>query len=500
MLKSTPRFLLITALTFLVCAAARAQDQTPDVSPIVVNGNLPFQISLSVQDMGSADVPTLQSYAIGQVGDDWVVIDGRTNGLHGFSDNGTINFPPADQNTNVWVIDPVTGQTWSRSLSDASAGITSQEFNALSATATEFYQDGSTLYVAGGYLYDSTVDNFTTYDTLTALNLPGIINWVQNDTGTLAQNLLQTTSPNFQVTGGAMSEINGLTLLSVGQDFEGPYTSAANGNYTDQIRTFNIVNTGSSLSIANYSAAIPDPNLRRRDLNVVPILQSDGNGGYIQSLSALSGVFYNGSGAWTVPVEISANGTTSMADPTAPGTFKQGMNNYRSPVISLYDSATDSTHSVLLGGISLQYYDYGNSTFVTDENLPFIDQSTDIVRTDTGNYTQYLLNSAAYPTILSTQTNDQPLLFGAGAQFVPASGLPMIDGLIDMANITSPTLLGYVYGGIEADAGDFGNSTASNLIFDVYYTPVPEPADAAWAFAVGAVLVGVLSRRRTRTG
>ena len=268
MLKSTPRFLLITALTFLVCAAARAQDQTPDVSPIVVNGNLPFQISLSVQDMGSADVPTLQSYAIGQVGDDWVVIDGRTNGLHGFSDNGTINFPPADQNTNVWVIDPVTGQTWSRSLSDASAGITSQEFNALSATATEFYQDGSTLYVAGGYLYDSTVDNFTTYDTLTALNLPGIINWVQNDTGTLAQNLLQTTSPNFQVTGGAMSEINGLTLLSVGQDFEGPYTSAANGNYTDQIRTFNIVNTGSSLSIANYSAAIPDPNLRRRDLNV----------------------------------------------------------------------------------------------------------------------------------------------------------------------------------------------------------------------------------------
>jgi hypothetical protein len=499
MLKCFCHSLIRAILTLLVCATARAQDQTPTVSPIVVNGDLPFQISLSVQDMGSADVPTLQSYALGQVGDDWVVVDGRTNGLHSFTNNGTINFPPADQNTEVWVINPVTGQTWSRSLTDPSAGLSTPQFNALSATAPEFYQDNSTLYVAGGYLYDSSVDNFTTYDTLTALNLPGIINWVQNDTGTLAQNLLQTTSPNFQVTGGAMSEINGLTLLSVGQDFEGPYTAAANGNYTDQIRTFNIVNSGSSLSIANYSATTPDPNLRRRDLNVVPILQSDGHGGYIQSLSALSGVFYNGSGAWTVPVEISANGTTSMADPAAPGTFKQGMNNYHSPVISLYDSATDSTNSVLLGGISLQYYDYGNSTFVTDENLPFIDQSTDIVRTDTGNYTQYLLNSATYPTI-TAPTNGQPWLFGAGAQFVPATGLPMIDGLIDMANITSPTLLGYVYGGIQADAGDNGNSTASNTIFDVYYTPVPEPATAACAFAAIGALTVLLSRRRIRVG
>jgi hypothetical protein len=175
------------------------------------------------------------------------------------------------------------------------------------------------------------------------------------------------------------------------------------------------------------------------------------------------------------------------------------MNNYHSPVISLYDSATDSTNSVLLGGISLQYYDYGNSTFVTDENLPFIDQSTDIVRTDTGNYTQYLLNSATYPTI-TAPTNGQPWLFGAGAQFVPATGLPMIDGLIDMANITSPTLLGYVYGGIQADAGDNGNSTASNTIFDVYYTPVPEPATAACAFAAIGALTVLLSRRRIRVG
>jgi hypothetical protein len=498
MQKFSHRLLIGTALALLVVAApARAQDQTPTVSPIVVNGNLPFNISLSVQDMGSADVPTLQSYAIGQVGDDWVIVDGRTNGLHSFTNNGTINFPPIDQNTNVWVIDPVTGQTWSRSLSDPTANITTQEFNALSATAAEFVQNNSTLYVAGGYLYDSSIDNFTTYDTLTAINLPGLINWVQNDTGTLGQNLLQATNPAFQVTGGALNQINGLTLLSLGQDFEGPYTVASNGNYTQQIRTFNIINDGTSLSIANLSASTPDPNLRRRDLNVVPLLQSDGHGGYIQSLSALSGVFTLGGGAWTVPVEISANGTPSMADPAANSTFKQGMNNYKSPVISLYDSATDSTHSVLLGGISLQYYDAANATFDTDENLPFISQSTDIVRTAGGNYTQYLLSSATYPTI-TAPTNGQPWLFGAGAQFVPATGLPMIDGMIDMDSLTSPTLIGYVFGGIQADQGDDGNSTASNTIFDVYYTPVPEPGYAAAVFAAATTATAWIRRRPRR--
>ncbi len=490
----SPFLLALATLALLALSVSvRAANQTPDVSPIVVNGTLPFDINLAVQDMGSASVPALQSYALGQVGDDWVLVAGRTNGLHGFTNNGTLNFPPASQNTEVWVIDPVTKQTWSRSLSDPSANLTASEVTALSATATEYYQNNSTLYVAGGYVYDASVDNFTTYNTLTALDLPGVINWVQNGTGSLVQNVRQTTNSAFQITGGAMTQINGLTLLSLGQDFEGPYTAAANGNYSQQVRTFNIIDNGASLAIANLSASTPDPAYRRRDLNVVPLLQSDGHGGYIQSQSAFSGVFTLSGGAWTVPVEISANGTPSMADPSASGTFKQGMNNYQSPVVSLYDSATDSTHSVLLGGISLQYYNATTGNFTTDNELPFIDQSTDIVHTADGNYTQYLLSNASFPDISGP---DGPLLFGAGAHFFLAPGIPTIDGMIDLDSITGTILLGYVFGGIEADQGDFGNSTASSGIFDVYYTAVPESAAAPLALALAAGACAWRARRR----
>ena len=96
--------------------------------------------------MGTASVPTLQSFASGIYNGQWVLIAGRTNGLHGFSDDGLANFPPRYQNTDVWVIDPVSKETWSRSLDDTSSGLTSSEIDSLSSTNTESYQDGNTLY------------------------------------------------------------------------------------------------------------------------------------------------------------------------------------------------------------------------------------------------------------------------------------------------------------------------------------------------------------------
>ena len=110
-----------------------------------------------------------------------------------------------------------------------------------------------------------------------------------------------------------------------------------------------------------------------------------------------------------------------MADPSLPGTFKQGMNNYVAPTLGLY-STSGNMYTVVLGGISFGYF--ANGVFQTDGELPFINQVTTIRIDPQGVYTQYLMD-AEYPLIRSTGSNPgNPLLFGAGAAFFPSTPLP----------------------------------------------------------------------------
>ncbi|MEO6848612.1 MAG: PEP-CTERM sorting domain-containing protein [Chthoniobacterales bacterium] len=478
----------------LAVSVVRADNQTDTVSPVELTG-LPYAIELQSADMGSATLPTLQAYAAGTYDGMWVLMAGRTNGLHNFTNDGLVNFPPEYQNTDIWVIDPVTKQSWSRSLNDVSAGITTSVFNALSATATESVQQSDTLYVAGGYLYDSGADNFTTYNTLTAVNLPGVINWVKTGTGSLASSVLQTSNSTLQVTGGNLSLVNGKAVLTFGQDFEGPYTPNANGTYTRQVRTFDIVNTGSSLNIANISASSTDENFRRRDMNIVPIITSPADPS-ATAIVALSGVFTPTGGAWTVPVEISNDGTPTMADPLLPGTFKQAMNGYNGANLVLYSPSTGENHILILGGISLQTYD--GSEFVTDNHLPFTSQGSSIIRDADGNYTQYYLGDI-YPDVIDADTGN-PLLFGAEAQFFLNPDVALYDGLINFDLLTSRTLLGYVFGGIAAERANGGPTAASNLPFEVWFTPVavPEPGTTALLVIGAFAFVCLHGRRKVR--
>jgi len=470
---------------FTACSFAWADNQTSTLSPVETSG-LSYSISLQVADMGSAVLPTLQSYAVGTYNEQWVFLAGRTNGLHNFTSDGLINFPPASQNRDIWVVDPVTKQSWSRPL--AASDLSDPAKNALSATATQYIQQNSTLYVAGGYLYADS--EFTTYNTLTAVDLPGVIDWVKNGTGTLSSSVRQTADPALKVTGGALTLVNDRAHLVVGQDFEGPYTTGANGVYTQQIRSFDIVDNGTTLSIDNITATVPLDALRRRDLNVVPLAHT-GPGG--PALVALSGVFTTTDGVWTVPVEIAADGTPSMADPDAPETFKQAMNNYSSAPIRMYSESRDENHIILPGGLSLQTNNDG--TFVTDNEVPFTNQGTAIVRDAEGHYTQFYLGEV-YPDVIDAVSGD-PLLFGAGAKFLLNPELSLIEGAIDMDALTGPTLLGWVFGGITAEIPNFGPSRGSNILFEVMYSPVPEPSTYALILLAGsASFVAWISRRR----
>jgi hypothetical protein len=463
--------------------AALAANQTDDVTPVMLNGGLPYRITLRPYDFGAAILPTLHSFAAGVHGDKWVLIAGKTNGIHGFQTTGANGFTPETQNREVWVIDPVNKQSWHRSLEGAAGGLTTAELNSLTPTNNQFYQREDRLYMTGGYGVQNTLGDGTpvngTFDRLTAIDLPGIIDWVVTGSGEAKDHIRQINSLSFRVTGGAMYEMGGRTHIVFGQDFSGNYNPNKNGTYTNQVRSFDIVDDGTTLAVANMTATTPNPNYRRRDLNVFPVVRPDGNGGHDEGLVVLSGVFTPSFGAWTVPVEIDAAGNPSMEDPADPNTFKQGFNGYHSAKLGLYSESREEMHELLFGGISLQYLNTQTSHVETDSNLPFINDITSVVIDSDGNYAQHWIGE--FPAINDPEGNR--LRFGSNAEFFLADGIQSLDnGVIKLDELTQPTTLGYIFGGLTANGPHTrsGNppaiSAASNIIFEVTYTPVPEPA------------------------
>ena len=100
------------------------------------------------------------------------------------------------------------------------------------------------------------------------------------------------------------------TLLIFGQNFAGYYNANSNGDYVQQVRRFRIIDDGVNLSFLPKASmpGEPDPNYRRRDLNIVPCIKNH-RGKTIPYFVAFAGVFTLNGGIWTVPVEITKNGT-----------------------------------------------------------------------------------------------------------------------------------------------------------------------------------------------
>jgi hypothetical protein len=458
--KNSPK-LALTAPNF---------NQTATVSPVLAATGLPFRVLI---ERANFQLPVgFHSGVVGIYKGLWVFIGGRINGLHGFG--STNNFPADSQNMSIYVVNPSTGQTMSRSLTESSSGLTQQQIDTLTVTSAQGYQDANTLYMTGGYGVDTATGTFGTKPVLTAFYLPGIVEWVINPKhGSVASNMRQLYNPIFQITGGEMFKSGDLTLLVFGQNFIGQYTPSSNGNYSDQIRVFKIKNAGSQLSveILNSKPSIPNPNYRRRDLNILPALLNS-SGRLENGFIAYAGVFTLDSGVWTVPVVINKKGDSWMADPNAASTFKQAMNQYVSAAASLYSRKSKSMFHILFGGLSYGYYE--NGTFQTDAEIPFINQVTTIKMDINSNFSQYLMANQ-YPTIVSTGSNPgNTLLFGAGAYFVESILSQYPNKVINLDNIRQPTVIGYIVGGIQStlpNTNTNSDSAASPYVFKVTLIP-----------------------------
>lgn len=546
---------LASCLLLALAAPVAAQDQVATGSTAagfspVMNwsaGNHAYRISLERSTWADPlnPLPGLQSFASATYADQWVMVAGRTNGLHGFSNSGTANFPPSRQNVDVWVVNPVTRQTWRRSLADGTP-LSLDQISRLSATNTQSFQKGEAFFIAGGYgttLTAATYDpvtgataisgsTFQTHDALTAIHLPDLVSWVKRESAWNPGGFSQVTNTGgyFAVTGGEMirTATNDRVHLVFGQNFPGPYTGASSGTYTSQVRSFTVDFTPSPSGSASLSyaaiAATPEPGddsrFRRRDLTIVPSIGPDGTEGMIayagvftgSSVATGTGTQPGGNGVWTLPVEISATGTPTMIGTTSTATsFVQAMNHYAAANLSVASGSTGDFTTFLFGGITANTYDPASGTLIyagfdSGASYPWTGQISAVTRSGSGDYSQEYVGEFPLVPFTGGGLSGSTSFFGAEAKFFASPGLPptarhangvfKLDELLALGSGT----IGYIFGGIHSGTDSIaipGQSTASHQVFSVVITPVPEPATVALCL-VGAV--GLLLRARGRPG
>jgi hypothetical protein len=408
-----------------------------------------FDYQVQLNPITLPNLPGLHSYAFGQSNGKWLIIGGRLDGIHARQPFNA--FPSASNNTTIYVVDIATQQFWSASVNALATGLKEQ----LQSTNMSFHQDGDTLYIVGGYAFSETANDHITFNKLTSVNVPNLIDAIMSGTPIFSY-FKQITNENFANTGGQMGKIGATFYLVGGQRFDGRYNPMNNPTfvqtYANGLKKFTIDNSGTQLSIGNYEVITDAVHLRRRDYNLVPQVFPDGSEGYTVS----SGVFQiNVNLPFLYPVDIKSTGHFPQTS------FNQYLSNYHSGKIGLYDAINNRMHALFFGGIS-QYY-YNGTTLVQDSNVPFVKTISRVTRSADGSLTEYQLPI------------EMPNLKGAGAEFIPNSALAHYENeVIKLSEITADEfVIGHIYGGIQSttlnpfSSNQSATTSADNIIYEV---------------------------------
>lgn len=410
----------------------------------------PFNIVLEPLDI--PELGGLQSYAFGQYDDKWLLVGGRLDGLH--RRQPWASFDQAGHNDQLIVVDPVSLQKWSASLSSLPASMQEQ----LSSTNMNFYQEGDYLYAIGGYGYSATLGDHTTFPYLSAIKVSAVIEAIIKQVDFSAY-FRQISDDQFQVTGGRLRKINDVYHLLGGQDFQGRYNPMNHATftqeYTNQIRRFTLEDDGVNIVVHHLAPYSDENNLHRRDYNAESQIFPNGEEG----ITMFSGVFQA-----SVDLPYLNSVSVDRDHYWVNDDFQQYYNHYHCATVPLYSETQNEMHTVFFGGIA-QYYDDAG-TLVQDNDVPFVKTIARVTRDENGNMTEYKL-----PV-------EMPNYLGASAEFIPNKSISHYNNeVLKLDEIgADSTLIGYIYGGINStDANIFWinngtQSTANSQIFKVYLT------------------------------
>lgn len=417
-------------------------------------------------------IPAIQSPVSAMYDGKWILFGGRKAGLHNMN-NDPPAFPNRQVNDSIWVIDPVN---------QTSQGIQlpARYFKYLTASSQQYFQDGETLYVVGGFTFsDSTskVSNWTS-DFFHEINLPNLIQYVtsQGQSPSLDQVITkEIEDPFLQVTGGEMIVSNGNFYIVGGQNYVGAYIPGNNGIYTSAIKKFQISQSGSGWALSDTLTVRDTVNLHRRDYNLAEVITPDAD-----SLAAVvyGGVFTKNGLGYRSPIYLS--GLASGApQTTVDQETLQKVNLYSSAKIQSIMAFGDYrvNRVALLGGITYMAYNPDSNALVVPDffnALPF------------SNLISSYYTNGEDETVELVQLPPNELMpgyLGANAIFFPLPELLYGNSIsiIDLNKVfpdpvTGPVLVGYFYGGIESPVpntttpgGNYSTKTNSKL-YGVYFT------------------------------
>jgi hypothetical protein len=422
----------------------------------------PLNFAVDWQELSWPNVPAIHSFACAAHDGKWLFIGGRTNGLHGF--HPPLAFPNSGRNAQVTVFDPASGQRWDAALS----GLPDSLREPLSSSNMQFHQDADRLYIVGGYGWQTAAANFVTFPTLTAVDVPALMQAVIQG-APIDGHFRQVQDSALAVCGGHLGKVDSTYLLVFGHRFDGIYNRSDTTGfhvqaYTHAVRRFRVRDDGQTLSLALLPASADTARYRRRDYNLVPQVFVDGSHGY----RAFSGVFQKG---LRIPYFFPVNVHASV-DSVVPG-FYQHLASYHCAVLPIHDAAQQAMSTVFFGGEAM-YLPGLNGQLIEDSLIPFV-KTVSVVRFQANGQADELALADTLPGFL-----------GSNSQFFPAPGLVAFspDGILDLNQLSGRTLVGYVMGGIESPLDhinliDPAMSTASARVFAIYVDPAPVSAETA---------------------
>ncbi len=442
--------LLVAGIAIQACAQAVKKPQIETINS-VGNG-----YSISLEPIGIPGFSGLHSFAGAQLEGKWVLIGGRTDGLHrrqpfaSFSANGN--------NTNIVVIDPELKQSWSATVNDLPPALNEQ----LQSTNMQSIQRGKMLYLIGGYGYSKTAGNHITHNKLTAVKVDCLIAAVQKG-GSMAACFRQISDPAFALTGGQIGRIGDSYFLVGGQKFDGRYNPMGpdhgpgfSQQYSEQIRKFRITDDQASLSINKVEVTTDKDNLHRRDFNMLAQIFPNNEVGF----TVFSGVFQPTA---NVPFTNTVNVVSDKIK--VESNFTQFLNHYHSAKVALYDASEQRMSNIFFGGMS--QYEETAGALTKNDDVPFTKVIGNVTRDKDGKVTE-------------TKIGEMPGFLGAGAEFFLDLKVPIYESEIVKLNEIKGdrVLLGHIVGGISSTRKSifFSNSGSesegSKMVFKVWLTKI----------------------------